>query len=63
MYIFISASIAELASSIPSSAGVYHWASVTPGKSWGRVVGFYAGWWNTLAWVLGGASMSSIIGE
>ena len=39
-YWIVAASIAELASAIPSSAGVYHWASVTPGKKWGRVVGY-----------------------
>lgn len=55
--------IAELASAIPSSAGVYHWASVTPGKRWGRPIGYFAGWWNYLAWVFGAASMSSIIGN
>lgn len=60
-YWFVAASIAELASAIPSSAGVYHWASVTPGRRWGRAVGFFAGWWNYLAWVLGCASMSSIL--
>lgn len=38
-YWFVAASIAELASAIPSSAGVYHWASVTPGHKWGRVNG------------------------
>lgn len=43
-YCFVAASLAELASAIPSSGGVYHWASVTPGKSWGRVVGFFAGY-------------------
>ncbi|ETI22552.1 hypothetical protein G647_06628 [Cladophialophora carrionii CBS 160.54] len=60
-YWIIAASLAELASAIPSSAGVYHWASVTPGKSWGRIIGFYAGYWNWLAWVFGAASMSSIL--
>ncbi|KAE8451736.1 hypothetical protein EG329_003193 [Mollisiaceae sp. DMI_Dod_QoI] len=30
-YWLVAASIAELASSMPSSAGVYHWASITPG--------------------------------
>ncbi|KAH8897911.1 amino acid permease [Thozetella sp. PMI_491] len=59
-YWAVAASIAELASAIPSSAGVYHWASVTPGEKWGRVIGFFAGWWNYLAWVLGAASMTSI---
>lgn len=38
-YWIVAASIAELASAIPSSGGVYHWASVTPGKRWGRVIG------------------------
>lgn len=59
-YWTVAASIAELASAMPSSAGVYHWASVTPGPRYGRVVGFFAGWWNYLAWVLGAASMTSI---
>ncbi|KAM0194399.1 hypothetical protein ACHAPA_005302 [Fusarium lateritium] len=60
-YWAVAASIAELASAMPSSAGVYHWASVTPGPKWGRVIGFFAGWWNYLAWCLGCASMSSIL--
>lgn len=38
-YWIVAASLAELASAIPSSAGVYHWATVTPGKKWGRVIG------------------------
>lgn len=38
-YGFIGASIAELASSIPSSGGVYHWASVTAGPKYGRALG------------------------
>ncbi|KAK0614908.1 amino acid permease [Bombardia bombarda] len=65
LYWTVAASIAELASAIPSSAGVYHWASVTagPGSSWGRVLGFFAGWWNYLAWVLGAASIASILGN
>lgn len=50
-------SLAELASAIPSSANVYHWASVTAGK-YGRVCSFYAGWWNALAWIFGGAAVS-----
>ncbi|OCT48563.1 putative choline transport protein [Cladophialophora carrionii] len=59
-YWIVAASIAELASAIPSSAGVYQWATITAGKRWGRVVGFFAGWWNCLAWILGAASMTSI---
>lgn len=61
-YFFIGASIAELASAMPSSAGVYLWASVTPGKTYGPIIGFFAGYWNCLAWVFGAASMSIICG-
>ncbi|KZV95062.1 putative amino acid transporter [Exidia glandulosa HHB12029] len=56
-YFVVGACIAELASSIPSAGGVYHWASVTPGPRYGRVVGFYAGhlgWWG---WMFGLASI------
>jgi choline transport protein len=62
-YWLIAASIAELASSMPSSAGVYHWASITPGPKYGRIGGFFAGWWNTFAWVCGSASVSSIASQ
>ncbi|KAF2259562.1 amino acid transporter [Lojkania enalia] len=59
-YWMIAACIAELASAIPSSAGVYHWASITGGK-YGRLIGYFAGWWNFFAWIFGTASMSSIL--
>lgn len=62
-YWIIAASLAELASAVPSSGGVYHWASITPGPRWGRIIGFYAGWWNYFAWIFGGASCSAILGN
>lgn len=62
-YFLVAASLAELSSAIPSSSGVYHWASVTPGPRHGRVVGFFAGWWNYLAWTMGAASMAAIFGN
>lgn len=55
-YTFICASLAELSSALPSSANVYHWASVTPGKKLGRILSFYAGWWNALGWIFGCAN-------
>ena len=61
-YWIVAASIAELASAIPSAGGVYHWASVTPGPKFGRVVGFFAGYWNWLAWTMGAASITSVAG-
>lgn len=45
---------------MPSSAGVYHWASITPGPKFGRVIGWFAGWWNLFGWVMGSATMASI---
>ncbi|KAJ6156103.1 DsDNA-dependent ATPase (Rad54b) [Penicillium chrysogenum] len=62
-YWLVAASIAELASGMPSASGVYHWATVTAGSKYGRVCGFYAGWWNCLAWMLGAASMSLILAQ
>src|SRR6266536_3359402 len=41
-------------------SAVYHWASVTAGK-YGRPCGYFAGWWNFLAWIFGAASTSSIL--
>ncbi|KAG0126458.1 amino acid/polyamine transporter I [Tuber indicum] len=61
-YTLISASLAELVSSIPSSGGVYHWASVTAGPRYGRVVGWYAGFLNLCGWLLSAASISSTLG-
>ncbi|KAF4555697.1 Amino acid permease-like protein 15 [Elsinoe fawcettii] len=60
-YWCIAASLAELASAMPSAGGVYHWASVTAG-SYGRPVGFFAGWLNFFAWIFGLASSLQIIG-
>lgn len=48
----------ELASSMPSSAGVYHWASITPGPKYGRICGWFAGWWNTFAWICASGELS-----
>lgn len=62
IYFLISASLAELASAIPSSGGVYHWASVTAGR-YGRICGFFAGFWNFFAWMFAAASSSAIIGN
>lgn len=60
-YFLVAASVAELVSAIPSSSGIYHFASVTPGPRWGRVVGFFAGWWNLLGYIMGAASMAAIL--
>ncbi|KAI1077311.1 putative choline transport protein [Whalleya microplaca] len=63
LYLCITASLAELASAIPSSAGVYHWASVTPGRRLGRPLGFFAGYWNSFAYAFGSASLSASAGQ
>ncbi|MCJ1303258.1 hypothetical protein MMC08_006066 [Hypocenomyce scalaris] len=59
-YGFIAASIAELTSSIPSAGGVYHWASITPGPRYGRVIGFFTGFLNFFGWIFDLASIVSI---
>ncbi|KAF1988487.1 amino acid transporter [Aulographum hederae CBS 113979] len=60
-YWLIAACIAELASAIPSSAGVYQWATVTAGPKWGKAAGFFAGWWNSFAWLFGATSINLIL--
>lgn len=60
-YWLIAASIAELASAMPSSGGVYHWASITAGR-YGRICGWFAGYWNFLAWIFGLAATAQIAG-
>ncbi|KAI1629592.1 amino acid/polyamine transporter I [Exophiala viscosa] len=61
LYWFIAASIAELASAIPSSGGVYHWATITAGRH-GRICGYLAGWWNFFAWIFATAVTLEIVG-
>lgn len=59
-YSFIAASIAELASAVPSSGGVYHWASITAGR-YGRVLSFWTGFINFAGWIFDAASIVQIV--
>lgn len=61
-YTTISASLAELASSMPSAGGVYYWSSVLC-RSRGRAAGFFTGYLNACAWLLSASSMSSMLGN
>ncbi|OGE58352.1 hypothetical protein PENARI_c001G02198 [Penicillium arizonense] len=61
-YTAISASLAELASSMPSAGGVYYWSSVLS-RSRGKTVGFFTGYLNACAWLLSASSMSSMLGN
>lgn len=61
-YTTISASLAELASSMPSAGGVYYWSSVLS-RSRGRTAGFFTGYLNACAWLLSASSMSSMLGN
>ena len=61
-YTAISASLAELSSSMPSAGGVYYWSSVLS-RSRGRGAGFFTGYLNACAWLLSAASMSSMLGN
>ncbi|HEY3364349.1 MAG TPA: amino acid permease [Symbiobacteriaceae bacterium] len=42
--LFISASMAELSSAIPTSGALYHWSSVLGGKAWG----WFTAWFNLI---------------
>ncbi|KAK6859746.1 Choline transporter [Apiospora arundinis] len=59
-YIFIGLSLAELASSVPTAGGVYHWATIAAGPRWGRMAGFFAGWINFYGWMFGLASLLQV---
>ncbi|KAF2017817.1 amino acid transporter [Aaosphaeria arxii CBS 175.79] len=59
-YWMIASCIADMASAIPSSSGVYQWAAVVGGK-YGRPLGYFAGWWNFFGWIFNTASISSIL--
>ncbi|KAJ6161462.1 hypothetical protein N7470_004858 [Penicillium chermesinum] len=61
-YTAISASLAELASSMPSAGGVYYWSSVLS-RNRGRGAGFFTGYLNACAWLLSASSMSSMLGN
>ncbi|KAJ6138212.1 Amino acid/polyamine transporter I [Penicillium samsonianum] len=61
-YTTISASLAELASSMPSAGGVYYWSSVLS-RNRGRTAGFFTGYLNACAWLLSASSMSSMLGN
>jgi hypothetical protein len=50
----------QLASAVPSAGGVYHWASLTPGPKWGRVIGFFAGWISFFGWIFDFAAIIQI---
>lgn len=50
----------QLASSFPTSGGVYHWATLAAGPKWGRMAGFFAGWINFYGWMFGLASLVQI---
>lgn len=36
---------------MPTSGGVYHWATVAGGPRWGRITGFFTGWINFFGWM------------
>lgn len=59
-YSFVGLSLAELASSVPTAGGVYHWATIAAGPRWGRMVGFFTGWINFYGWLFGLAALIQI---
>ncbi|CAJ2500247.1 Uu.00g031000.m01.CDS01 [Anthostomella pinea] len=66
-YSFIGLSLAEtvltsleLASSVPTAGGVYHWATIAAGPRYGRMVGFFTGWINFYGWMFDLAALVQI---
>ncbi|KAI5478072.1 hypothetical protein MNV49_005437 [Pseudohyphozyma bogoriensis] len=59
----VGLSLAELASSYPVAAGVYHWTSVISNAEWAPSASFASAYLNILAWVLGVASISATLGQ
>ncbi|KAI1752203.1 amino acid transporter [Xylaria castorea] len=59
-YSFIGLGLAELASSVPTAGGVYHWATIAGGPRWGRMLGFFTGWINFYGWMFDLASLVQI---
>lgn len=62
-YFTVAVVLAEFSSALPSSSGVLLWASVTGGRRYGRMISYFAGYWNCLAWVFAEASVSLISGK
>lgn len=61
-YLFIALSLAELTSSMPTSAGVYHWSAALAGPKYSKIIGFMTGYMNVLGWTLGLASLFAVTG-
>ncbi|KAL8278468.1 hypothetical protein RQP46_009158 [Phenoliferia psychrophenolica] len=59
-YSLIAASLAEMASSIPSSGGVYHYATVTAGPKWGLVAGYFTGLLSWGGWIMNSCAIAQI---
>jgi amino acid transporter len=58
-----SSDFLQLVSSVPSSGGVYHWASLSPGPKYGRVLGFFTGSLNFFGWLFDLSSIAYIMSE
>ncbi|KAK4174764.1 putative amino acid transporter [Triangularia setosa] len=59
-YTFIGLGLAELASSVPTAGGVYHWATIAGGPKHGRFLGFLTGWINFYGWMFDLAALVQI---
>jgi amino acid transporter len=52
--------VLQFASSVPTAGGVYHWATIAGGPSYGRVLGFFTGWINFYGWMFDLAALVQI---
>ncbi|KAK6366330.1 uncharacterized protein PV06_00806 [Exophiala oligosperma] len=61
-YFTVFASIAELASMMPTAGGQYHWVSELSPKSCQKFLSYIVGWLSALGWQTGYASIAFIAG-
>jgi choline transport protein len=54
-FVFIVASLAEMASMAPTSGGQYHWVSEFAPRKYQRLLSYISGWMSTVSWQAGAA--------
>ncbi|KAF2686398.1 amino acid transporter [Lentithecium fluviatile CBS 122367] len=61
-FIFIVASLAEMASMAPTAGGQYHWVSEFSPPKLQKPLSYFVGWMSTLSWQAGTASGPFLVG-
>ncbi|CAH0033152.1 unnamed protein product [Clonostachys rhizophaga] len=59
----VAASLAEIASSYPTSGGQYHWTAELAPQRWSAVLSWYCGYFNVIGWCVVSASITIVLGQ